>query len=135
MWFLWFLIGKNCNCNQFPPKFEFSGQQLTFRHFLAILVFLAFFEKKIGGFFWKFHFLSILKNLNYLGQKFMENAKNKKFKCDILNNFRIIWVDKSQLKIAKKSTFGEFFEKNWSVTRYINLNLTKIGEKCQNWKS
>ena len=54
-----------------------SKKKVSFWHFLAILVCLAFFEKKIGGFFWnskfdfwcqttKFHFLSVLKNLNYL---------------------------------------------------------------------
>ena len=93
MWFLWFLIGKNCNCNQFPPKFEFSGQQLTFRHFLAILVFLAFFEKIFWGFFWnsKFEFLCQTTKFHFLS--FFE-------KFELSGIFGIFW----------KNIFGNFFE-------------------------
>ena len=45
-------------------------------------------------------------------------------------------VDKSSSKMPKMARFGEFL-KTWSlwsnsVTRHVNFNWTKIGEKCQN---
>ena len=47
-------------------------------------------------------------------------------------------VDKSSLKMPKMVNFSVILE-NWSlrsnsVTRQVNLNRTKFGEKCQNWK-
>ena len=48
-------------------------------------------------------------------------------------------VDKSSLIRPKMVHFGEFL-KTWSlrsnsVTRHVNFKQTKIGGKCQNWKT
>ena len=54
----------------------------------------------------------------------MGNAKIVKFKCDIMSGQKFI-------KNFKNVTFDEFLK---AITRQVNFNMTKIGEKSQNSK-